>query len=97
MSILYRSASAGLLILVVFLIRFFMKDHLSKNAFYCLWLVALAKLLLPMELPSTFNLYNLANAVSRFVQGPAPVMTHDAPSVAGAVSRSNCPIRRKEG
>lgn len=67
MSLLQMSISAGVMILVITVIRALAINRLPKKTFLALWGIVLARLLLPFSWPSPFSVYSLVN----FVDDPA--------------------------
>lgn len=59
MNLLTMSITGGALVLVIALVRSLAMGHLPKRALVILWAVAVARLLLPFELPSPTSAYNL--------------------------------------
>ncbi|MCI9576202.1 MAG: M56 family metallopeptidase [Clostridiales bacterium] len=57
MNLLSASISAGILILVILLIRWTALKHIPKRTFVILWGVVLLRLLIPVSIPSPVNLY----------------------------------------
>ena len=91
--ILSMSFSGGLLILVLFLGKKFVKDRISRQWQYYIWLVAVLRLLLPFG-PETNLLGNAYQAVDRAISQEmtrtAPVQ-QVLPDVAGSLDASGSP------
>jgi len=66
MSILHMSASAGILILVIVVIRALTIDKLPKTMFAVLWGIALCRLIIPVSIYLKFSIFD---AVNRIIQG----------------------------
>lgn len=62
MNVLQMGVSAGILILMVVIIRAFAINRLPKTMFIVLWEIALCRLLIPFSIPSKFG---IANVISR--------------------------------
>lgn len=63
MSILQMSVSAGMLVIVIVIIRAVALNRLPKTMFCVLWGVALCRLLIPVPIPSRFSVYSIIGAV----------------------------------
>lgn len=74
------SAQGAVLILVILLLRAVLLYKLPKKTFVALWWVALARLLLPFELPSAFSVYSWIGA--GLGQASATILTQSAQSGA---------------
>ena len=61
MSLLRMSLSGAILILAVVVIRAITINKLPKKAFLAFWGIAIVRLLLPVSLPSVFNVFTLTN------------------------------------
>ncbi|ABR50801.1 peptidase M56, BlaR1 [Alkaliphilus metalliredigens QYMF] len=61
MNLLQMSVSAGILILMVVVIRGLAINRLPKTTFIVLWGIALSRLIIPFSIPSKFGLYNVIN------------------------------------
>ena len=59
MSLLQMSFTGAILILVIVVIRMIAIHRLPKKTFLVLWIIALARLLLPFSVPSPFSVYSL--------------------------------------
>ena len=64
MSLMQMGISAGLLVIVIVLIRAVALNKLPKTAFLILWGVVLVRLLIPVSIPAQFSIYS---AVTGFV------------------------------
>jgi beta-lactamase regulating signal transducer with metallopeptidase domain len=58
MNLLHMSISAGLLVIIIVMIRVVGLNKLPKTAFLVLWGVALFRLLVPVAIPARFNLFS---------------------------------------
>lgn len=76
MSLLERSLTGTLLILVTAVLRALTRDRLPKRTFVALWWVAALRLLAPFVLPSRFSVYTLLAGLRRT---PARVPAAGAP------------------
>lgn len=79
MSLLERSLTGALLILVIAALRALAQGRLPKRTFVALWWVAVLRLLLPAALPSRFSVYTLLAGLR---QAPARI-----PAAVGAPVR----------
>ncbi len=59
MDLLQMSVHGAVMILVVVVLRAWLKNRLPKKTFLALWAVVLLRLLLPFSLPSPFSVYSL--------------------------------------
>lgn len=59
MALLHMSFTGAILILVIVVIRAIAIHRLPKKTFLVLWIIALARLLLPFSVPSPFSVYSL--------------------------------------
>ena len=59
MSLLQMSFTGAILILVIVVIRAITIHRLPKKTFLVLWMIALARLLIPFSVPSPFSVYSL--------------------------------------
>lgn len=59
MSLLNMSIAGAVMILVVILIRALLIDKLPKRTFIILWMIVIARLLIPIEIASKTSVYNL--------------------------------------
>jgi bla regulator protein BlaR1 len=59
MDILQMSASAGILIILIVLIRLFTINRLPKTMFIMLWGIALLRLIIPFSIPLNFGINNI--------------------------------------
>ena len=62
MSLLQMSFAGAVMILAITIIRALAISLLPKKTFLALWGIAVARLLLPFSLPSTFSVYSLVPA-----------------------------------
>lgn len=60
MGLLQMSFTGAILILVIVVIRVIAIHRLPKKTFLVLWIIAIARLLLPFSVPSPFSVYSLA-------------------------------------
>ncbi len=60
LSFIEMSVYGGIMILAIAVIRALLKSKLPKRAFVILWLAAMARLILPFELPFAGSVYSLA-------------------------------------
>lgn len=65
MSLLERSLTGALLILVIAALRAVARDRLPKRTFVALWWVAAVRLLAPFVLPSRFSIYTFLASLRR--------------------------------
>lgn len=63
MSILQMSISAGILVMVVIIIRAVALNRLPKTMFLFLWAVSLCRFLIPVSIPSRFSIYSVVGEV----------------------------------
>lgn len=63
MSILQMSISAGVLLIVIVLIRAVALNRLPKKMFLVLWGVALCRLLVPVSIPGRFSVYSVIGEI----------------------------------
>ncbi len=61
MSILQMSISAGVLIIIVVILRALAINKLPKKTFLVLWGIVLCRLIIPFSIPSQFSVYNIFN------------------------------------
>ena len=89
MTILEMSFYGGVMILAVVLLRALTVHRLPKRTFVVLWLLTLARLLLPFTIPSPASVYTLAgeHAGALPIQIPTPRPAATAP----AFSQVNAP------
>lgn len=57
--VFFASVKASLVIALVFVIRFFIREHLPAKWYYALWLLVIFRLLLPIEIPTPVSIFNL--------------------------------------
>lgn len=69
MTLLQMSVQAGLLILAILVVRTLALNRLPKGSFLVLWEIALARLLLPLSLPSPWSIYTIFR---KLISGPFP-------------------------
>lgn len=81
MSIVQMSLSAGVLIMVIVVVRAGTLDKLPKKTFLFLWGVVVARLLLPVSVPARCSVYA--------VMGPLPGWVAQAAAWTGAVPAAN--------
>lgn len=89
MSLLQMSLSGGMMILAVVLVRAFALHRLPKRFFVLLWMLVLARLLIPFSLPSACSIYSLmdqAAPVSSAVTEASPLLRTPILHGSGAVS-----------
>lgn len=89
MSLLSMSLSGGVLAALIALLRGALGKRLPRRTFLVLWGVALARLLLPLELPSPTSVYNVAPALKL---RPAPALTAPAGMAFPAAGRGIDPL-----
>ncbi len=92
MTLLKMSLSGAVLVCVVAIVRSLAIHRLPKRALLALWWMALARLLLPVSLPSPVSVYTLLESrdyvVSETYVAPAPALPA-APEALPAVSQGN--------
>lgn len=92
MTLLKMSLSGAVLVCVVAIVRSLAVHRLPKRALLALWWMALARLLLPVSLPSPVSVYTLLEVrdyvVSETYVAPAPALPA-APEALPAVSQGN--------
>lgn len=98
MSLLKMSLSAGIIILVIVVIRGVLLHKLPKKTFLILWGVALCRLLIPFSIPSKFSIFTILNLLkNRYCEAELPmaempiasnntVVTETIPTLPEAVS-----------
>ena len=98
MSLLKMSLSAGIIILVIVVIRGVLLHKLPKKTFLILWGVALCRLLNPFSIPSRFSIFTILNLLkNRYYEAELPmaempiasnntVVTETIPTLPEAVS-----------
>ncbi len=74
MNLIQMSIAGAVMIVVIILIRLLAINRLPKTTFTILWMVALARLLVPVSVPSIFSIYSLfdsapTNVTTRFSAG----------------------------
>ena len=83
------SFSGGVMILAVILLRALALDRLPKGTFLALWLVAAARLLLPVSIPSPLSVYSLAEQIpvwQEMAEEAAQAVPAGAPGSPAAVA-----------
>ena len=94
MSVLQMSVSAGLLVAAIVIIRAVALNRLPKTTFLILWGVVLLRLLVPVSIPSPFNVFISLNgpwnapapvSAQNSVPAAAPVIAHGLQADAGGV------------
>ena len=75
MSILQMSVQAGVLIVLIVLIRAVALNKLPKTLFLALWGIALFRLLVPISLPSQFGVYRIIGEAAGRIAPNLPVST----------------------
>lgn len=78
MSLLQMSIQGGILIFVIAVIRAGTKERLPKSTFPILWMIALARLLIPLTIPSGFSAYT---AVERRIQNNITPIVSSSPAL----------------
>lgn len=63
MNVLRMSASAGILILIIVVIRRFAMNRLPKTMFIALWGIALSRLIIPFSVYSKFSFYSVMKRI----------------------------------
>jgi len=64
LNVLQMSVSAGILILIIVLIRALAINRLPKTMFIALWGIALCRLIIPFSIPAKFSIYNMIKLFS---------------------------------
>ena len=64
MDLLQRSTAGAVMIMVVIILRLLLIEKLPKRTFLLLWELALARLLLPVRIPSSFSVYSGLDTVA---------------------------------
>jgi len=72
-NILQMSVSAGLLAVVIVIIRAVALNRLPKNMFLILWGVALCRLLVPFSFPSRYSIYGAAEGIAKILSPDSAV------------------------
>lgn len=83
MTLLEMTVSAGLMILIITVIRAIAIDRLPKRLFVTLWGVVLLRLLIPLAVPFHLSLFSLAQD-SAYSSNPSAVFTHNGKLVREA-------------
>ena len=78
MSILNMTFSASLMIMIIEIMRRFMKDRVPRKVFYGLWLLAAARMIIPFGIPFGFSLLSILQKLG------LPVGGHEGPVAAAA-------------
>jgi bla regulator protein blaR1 len=94
--ILSNSIKASVLIALVLIIKFLLKDKISARIHYLLWLIVILRLVLPWTPESSFSLYNLLQddnkklpIISQIIDKPLPLIQNKI--VAGKAMASIVP------
>lgn len=69
MSILNMTFSASLMIMIIEIMRRFMKDRVPRKVFYGLWLLAAARMIIPFGIPFGFSLFSILQKIGLPVGG----------------------------
>ena len=59
MSILNMTFSASLMIIIIEIMRRFLKDRVPRKVFYGLWMLAAARMIIPLGVPFGFSLFSI--------------------------------------
>ena len=59
--LLETSIIGSFLVLIILLLRFIFKNKIKKSIIYCLWIILIIKLLIPIGPESKLSIFNLAN------------------------------------
>lgn len=59
MSVLNMTFSASLMIIIIEIMRRFLKDRVPRKVFYGLWLLAAARMIIPLGVPFGFSLFSI--------------------------------------
>lgn len=78
MSILNMTFSASLMIMIIEILRRFMKDRVPRKVFYGLWMLAAARMIIPFGIPFGFSLFSIMQKMG------LPVGGHEGPVAAAA-------------
>lgn len=78
MSILNMTFSASIMIMIIEIMRRFMKDRVPRKVFYGLWLLAAARMIIPFGIPFGFSLFSILQKLG------LPVRGHEGPVAAAA-------------
>ena len=78
MSILNMTFSASIMIMIIEIMRRFMKDRVPRKVFYGLWLLAAARMIIPFGIPFGFSLFSILQKLG------LPVGGHEGPVAAAA-------------
>ena len=77
-----NSLKASILIALIFMIQWFVRDRLPAKWQHALWLILIVRLLLPAGFESNLSLYNVLNKSDRAREISARVFTHPMRVVA---------------
>lgn len=69
MSILNMTFSASIMIMIIEIMRRFMKDRVPRKVFYGLWLLAAARMIIPFGIPFGFSLFSILQKLGLPVGG----------------------------
>lgn len=69
MSILNMTFSASLMIMIIEIMRRFIKDRVPRKVFYGLWLLAAARMIIPFGIPFGFSLFSILQKIGLPVGG----------------------------
>jgi len=76
--VLYSTAMASLLSLIIFAFKFLIKDKLGVRWHYAIWLIVIIRLLIPYGLQSSFSIFNIINFKSTTVTQVSYSITYEA-------------------
>ncbi|MBE1555991.1 M56 family metallopeptidase [Sporosarcina limicola] len=80
MNILQMSGSAGLLILIIVVVRLLTLNKLPKKTFIVLWGIVICKLMIPVSISSQFSVYNLFQKTTSAVHLPLKALPVPIPN-----------------
>ncbi|MBE1555992.1 M56 family metallopeptidase [Sporosarcina limicola] len=80
MNILQMSGSAGLLILIIVVVRLLTLNKLPKKTFIVLWGIVICKLMIPVSISSQFSVYNLFQKTTSAVYLPLKALPVSIPN-----------------
>lgn len=85
MNLFKLSILGGILILAILVIRFFAKDRLPKKILWALWLIAIFRLLIPIEIPFAYSFYTMTEGMffNESGQIQEPVMRENSKGKVG--------------
>lgn len=89
--LLNHSLQAGMLVLLVLLVQWAFRRHLTSRWRFALWWIVLLRLMLPLNLESTFSLFNVFQPTvslqgPRYAAAPSqPVAPHSAPITPNSI------------